>query len=485
MSKPQRNISLKWRTFFFVVTVITVIMSISAIWTVYQTSQRDMKELVSRGQLLAEMQAKALSEPMWDLNSRGIQALILALEKDQDFRRAIVFNKTGLIIAQFGEETTEPDDLKFKSPIVYLHDADEHLLGELELVLSQDSLKQAFYENLLSEIQVALILLFATVGTILLVLTYLIIRPLRELTTVIDKVSQGNLDQVIPLKRFDEFGVMITAFNTMTRALAKNHRVIEERTNELLETNKRLELAKVEAEMANHTKSKFLTNMSHELRTPLNAIIGYSEIMIEEADEFTAKDRVSDLQRIISSAHHLLQLINELLDLSKIEAGKMTLNLEHFDLSKMISEIQTLMNPLMIKGKNRLSVHIAQGIKEIYSDEMKLRQSVLNLLGNAAKFTHNGNIILSVKHEVANDNSWVIITVQDTGIGMTEEQMQKVFNAFTQADESTTRRYGGTGLGLAIAKKICNLLGGDIYVASKVGKGAMFSIKLPVEAPAE
>ena len=241
--------------------------------------------------------------------------------------------------------------------------------------------------------------------------------------------------------------------------------------------------ARTDAETANRTKSAFLANMSHELRTPMNAIIGYSEMLMEEAGDLGQEDFIPDLQKIHSAGKHLLGLINDVLDLSKIEAGKMTIFCEPIDVATMISEVEATVLPLIQKNQNRLEVELTAEPGKMHSDLTKIRQTLFNLLSNASKFTTAGCIRLTVSRATENGVDWLRFAVQDSGIGMTPEQLGKLFQAFTQADASTTRKYGGTGLGLAISRKFCQLLGGDITVTSVEGKGSTFTMALPARAP--
>ena len=252
-----------------------------------------------------------------------------------------------------------------------------------------------------------------------------------------------------------------------------------------------LERAKLSAEEASRTKSLFLANMSHELRTPLNAILGYSEMLEEEALELELENFTADLGRINGAGKHLLALINDILDLSKIEAGKMDLFVEEFDLGTLINEVSALATSLMEKNGNALQLDVAADIGAMSADQTKVRQCLFNLLSNAAKFTEKGDVTLRAHRETlaglneATPRDWIVVEVTDSGIGMSAEQILKLFQAFTQADASTTRKFGGTGLGLALTRRFCQMMGGDITVHSEPGQGSTFTITIPAEVSAD
>jgi signal transduction histidine kinase/DNA-binding response OmpR family regulator len=237
--------------------------------------------------------------------------------------------------------------------------------------------------------------------------------------------------------------------------------------------------AREAAENANRTKSLFLANMSHELRTPLNAILGYSEMLQEEAVEQKLDDFVADLEKICVAGKHLLALINDILDLSKIEAGKMELFLEDFDLAEMIREVTATIQPLVRTNANTLHVELAPELGGMHADQTKVRQGLFNLLSNAVKFTQDGTITLNAGRERMDEREWIVFRVTDTGIGLSAEQLVKLFQDFTQADTSTTRRFGGTGLGLALTRRFCQMMGGDVSVQSAPDQGSVFTIMLP------
>ena len=241
-------------------------------------------------------------------------------------------------------------------------------------------------------------------------------------------------------------------------------------------------MAKEQAEEATRTKSQFLANVSHELRTPLNAVIGLAEMLHEEAEEAGEHDFVEPLQRIGSASRHLLSIINDILDLSKIEAGYLDLNMEDFHVPSMVHDVVTTADPLAARNHNEFRVRCPEDLGIMHSDSTRIRQVLLNLIGNAFKFTEDGVVELKLEREARGAGDWIKIEVSDTGIGMTEAQMGRLFQEFTPADSSTTRKYGGTGLGLAISKRLCQLLGGDISVRSEPGTGTTFEVRLPVTA---
>lgn len=289
-------------------------------------------------------------------------------------------------------------------------------------------------------------------------------RPITALVKSTQIVAAGDLTTSLKIASNDEFGTLAAAFNQMIERLRIQRTISEQ--------------ARTFAEKANRAKSEFLANMSHELRTPLTAIIGYSDLLQHQVQQ-NGEIRIADVDSIQRAGNHLLALINDILDLSKIEAGKMDIDAGVFKVGLLIEEVAGTVQPLVEKNRNTLVIRCEESVGSIYGDMTKVRQVLLNLLSNAAKFTEQGMITLKVSRERANDSEWIVFKVADTGIGMTPEQVSNLFQTFTQADASTTRKYGGTGLGLALSQRLCQLMGGEITVTSEPSLGSTFTITLP------
>ena len=324
----------------------------------------------------------------------------------------------------------------------------------------------------------------------------LISRPILHLENAMRMVST-NKNYEVRAARFysDEIGRLIDGFNTMLSeiqhrdtALQRANDELKTRTRELegeiihrKQTQEELLKAKHAAEDASRAKSAFLANMSHELRTPLNAIIGYSEMLEEETRDLGKVENQQDLRKIQSAGKHLLSLINDVLDLSKIEAGKMGLHLETFDVSLMVEEMVTTLQPAIAKNANNMRVRLAGDVGMMRADATKVRQILFNLLSNACKFTDHGTISLDVSQSAMEGQEWIRFRVKDTGIGISSKQQEKLFQEFTQADATISRKYGGTGLGLAISYRFVQMMKGRIGVESQEGQGSTFTVYLPAQ----
>lgn len=358
-------------------------------------------------------------------------------------------------------------------------EAGQDWLGYVHVALSKAALREAQANIFINNISVASGFAIALI-VVLRLLVSRITSPLQDLSGIMQQAEAGVSALRAPLTGPSEVKAIAHVFNGMMAALEERDKRLREQNENLeaevaLRTQELVE-ARDQALLASRHKSEFLANMSHELRTPLNAIIGYTEMAIEEMDAAGNEDMVIDLKRVHKAANNLLNMINGILDLAKIEAGHMELWIEPTNLNELVNEITGTIQVLITKNNNQLNVEFQGDGKPLMIDSAKLRQIIVNLLGNAAKFTMDGHIDLRIKKT----ESDLIIVVSDTGIGMSEEQQAHVFEEFRQGDMSTTREYGGTGLGLSITQRLCHLMGGEISVQSTRDKGSTFTVYFPL-----
>lgn len=304
-----------------------------------------------------------------------------------------------------------------------------------------------------------------------------VVRPLRKLQEGVGQIGSGDLSFRVDLKTGDELEALGEEFNKMTSALQEAYSGLEHKVSE---RTQELRIANQKLDEASRHKSQFLANVSHELRTPLNAIIGFTRLVLRKTEGQIPALQTENLQKVLISSEHLLSLINSLLDLSKIEAGRMEVFVESFKLSELIDTVVSTVEPMLKDGRVHLIKEISSDIPPLNTDREKLRQIIINLLSNAAKFTEEGEIKISAHKE----NGSLKLAVSDTGIGINKQGLSYIFEEFRQADTSGLKKYGGTGLGLAIVKKLVILLGGDIGVESDVGKGSKFTVRLPIHLSA-
>jgi signal transduction histidine kinase/DNA-binding response OmpR family regulator len=438
----------------------------------YQASAADKPDDVARLQKTFDSVRDRLRADLSTVSARGAAGAPALSSFTEAVQKLIEFGtgRNGIFQLRAGELAQQATASRWQGSLQHVVVEMEAQVAALvyaaeeEAVDSRDQSAAALKNSRFWLIGISFVSLMAAILVVWLFVIGYIVARLRELTRGMVAVSKGRLDTPIPPITPDELGAMSGAL-AVFRDNAREIRVAKDQAEE----------ARLLAESANRTKSAFLANMSHELRTPLNAIIGYSEILHEDAADRGDTASQGDLVKIQSAGKHLLGLINDILDLSKIESGRMDIHLEDVDLSKLISEVRMLVAPLLGKNANTLQLEMPADIGVMRVDMVKLKQSLINLLSNAAKFTKQGTVTLAVRR--AGEN--VIFAVRDSGIGMSTEQIGRLFQAFTQADASTTRNYGGTGLGLTITKHFCTMLGGSIEVTSREGEGSTFTITLP------
>jgi signal transduction histidine kinase/CheY-like chemotaxis protein len=469
-----RRRRLLWRISFRVLPITFVIVFAIQILMVYFTDTQNFASLKTRVDLLAHLQARALQSPMWNMDTTLIDTMIRALDQDPDFIKVEVVNTKGEVAWQHSRVRDPGQRPVFAStPIIFNDGMLEKELGEIKVYLSSDSLDKALYNQILAVLAAALVLILGYSVAMFSALNATVFRPLDLLLGGMAEVGRHRW-VTVQWPALDEIGELVGAFNHMVAGLRSG----EDARQALRHREERYALAlayEARADAANRAKSEFLANMSHELRTPLNAIGNYCMLIKEELADLGQSHLMADLESIESASRHLLSIINDVLDLSKIEAGRMELLFEQVQLSDFIREIKSISIPLSTKNRNEFVLEVDDELGELTTDSTRLRQSVLNLISNAMKFTTDGRVTFRVRR----DADYVALTVQDTGIGMTDAQVSRLFEPFTQADASTTKRFGGTGLGLALTRTFVNMLGGTIDVQSVLGKGSTFRIRLP------
>ncbi len=473
---------------------IFVVIALYVLLSAFITSQVIEDQLGQRYEVDKMAATGSLSyalAPVLDLyDYKQVERIITSSLTYENIASITVFNKGGIPIVSVAEQNVSSEDLDVEKHEIMSNDK---VIGSMEIGFSRKYIDEQIQKTtgvLVPGLAGFLIL----VGLALFVfINRSVINPLRVFTKTVREIGPENLSLRVNIYSEDELGTLAGSFNRMAEDLEKSHsalkkagdelqqwgeeleRKVEERTTDLEQRGQELADTNVRLEEASQHKSQFLANMSHELRTPLNSIIGYTKLMLDGLEGDINEEQQKDLQTVYNNSKHLLELINSLLDLSRIEAGKVVLSYETFTISDLLAEVIPIVEQLARQKGLTLTYSVAPDIGSPYADKAKTKQVLINILGNAVKFTDEG----SVKLNVAETDGDTIFSVTDTGMGMKNEDLEAIFDSFKQVGPAQIAGYEGTGLGLAISKQFIEMQGGKIWAESGLGKGSTFTFSLP------
>lgn len=464
--------------------VVVVVLSMTAMvrhwgFVVMPTLKAEEKTKV---ELLVVPYARLLEAAVSEENQQNLDDVldqVISLKGSGHEFPIVVRLKVSLLDGRVFERKNDVDDVAkpFRAEVPIFSPVTRTLLGSVVLEYND-----VFYRHLIAKVWEEVAWTLAIILLLLIAMQFWVRSLLSPLTDLSGRLEHVDLDAEItlPLASRSMSAEVRQVWGAIEQLFARLRQRDEAVASGHIAAQEALQ-SKLEAETENKEKSQFLANMSHELRTPLNAIIGYSEMLYDEAGESGNANMAGDLVRIVSSGRHLLSLINGVLDLAKIDAGRTQLFLSDYSLTEIVKEVVDAVSPLISANGNQLTIQCDDNVGNVYADISKLKQALINVLGNAAKFTHDGNVLLAVEREFSAGQERVLFRIVDTGIGISEEQQHALFKPFTQVDESTTREYGGTGLGLTISRSVCRLMGGEIKVRSEEGKGSEFVLQIPIK----
>lgn len=454
-----------------------------------------LERQVAEFEVIAEATAETLANAYWNYNLTRADSVIESLDLLPNLVTAKAWEiQDGEVVADstLNRELLREDTAAFvdhpftriaRKPIVFDDQGTLHFLGELEISHTLQALETETQNQLYMAVLASCIGALALIVGAAIALSQLILKPVaavaessRGSAKSLEEMAEESFEPVVWNSR-DQMGRLVRDYNTLRESQIAHAGTLKSQTVELQELGEEASKARDAAIEANESKSRFLATMTHELRTPLNSIIGLTDVMSQNAGRLSEAKMTQSLKRVGDSGRHLLSLINEILDLSKMEAGKLDVTIAPLDLLSTLQEATDLSETLIQQNLNTLTLDLPRGPHMVMADPVRLKQILLNLLSNAAKFTKEGDVTV----RVTPDGDDFILDVKDTGIGLTQEQQSRLFQDFEQAEASTARRFGGTGLGLSISRRLARAMHGDITVASEYGAGATFTLRLPAQ----